>query len=67
MECEETVPVKEDKNIYVGRYISAQSAKGSYQPRSEVVGPSLRPEYLRDEKKLIERKETEQNKPYETT
>jgi hypothetical protein len=67
MECEETVPVKEDKNIYVGRYISAQSAEGSYQPRSEVVGPSLRPEYLRDEKKPNVRKETEQNKPYETT
>jgi hypothetical protein len=32
MECEETVPVKEDKNIYVGRYIPAQSAEGSYQP-----------------------------------
>jgi hypothetical protein len=59
MECEETVLVKEDKNIYVGRYIPAQSAKGSYQPRSEVVGLSLRPEYLRDENKPIERKETE--------
>jgi hypothetical protein len=23
MDCEETVPVKEDKNIYVGRYIPA--------------------------------------------
>ena len=67
MECEETVPVKEDKNIYVGRYIPAQSAEGSYQPRSEVVGPSLRPEYLRDEKKPIEKKETEQDKPHETT
>jgi hypothetical protein len=43
MGCEEVVPVKEDKNIYVGRYIPAQSAEGSYQPRSEIVGPSLRP------------------------
>ena len=59
MDCEETVPVKEDKNIYVGRYIPAQSAEDSYQPRSEIVGPSLRPEYLRDEKKPIEKKETE--------
>ena len=31
MEFEETVPVKEDKNIYVGRYIPAQLAEGSYQ------------------------------------
>ena len=54
MECEETVPVKEDKNIYVGRYIPAQSVEGSYQPRSEIVGASLRPEYLRNEKKPIE-------------
>ena len=57
MECEETVPIKEDKNIYVGRYIPTQSVEGSYQPRSEVVGPSLRPEYLRDEKKPVEEKE----------
>ena len=67
MDCEETVPVKEDKNIYVGRYIPTQSVKDSYQPRSEIVGPSLRPQYLRDEKKLVEKKETEQEKPYETT
>ena len=67
MECEETVPVKEDKNIYVGRYIPAQSAEGNYQPRSEVVGPSLRPEYLRDEKKPVEEKEIKQEKPYEIT
>ena len=59
MDCEETVPVKEHKNIYVGRYILAQSTKDSYQPRSEIVGPSLRPQYLRDEKKPIEEKETE--------
>jgi hypothetical protein len=51
MDYEETVPVKEDKNIYVGRYIPAQSAKDNYQPLSEIVGPSLRPQYLRDEKK----------------
>jgi hypothetical protein len=67
MECEETVPVREDKNIYVGRYILAQSAEGSHQPRSEIVGTSLRAEYLIDEKKPIEKKETEQEKPYETT
>ena len=67
MDCEETVPVKEDKNIYVGRYILAQSAKDSYQPRSEIVGPSLRPQYLRDEKKQVDREETEKEKPYETT
>jgi hypothetical protein len=59
MDCEETVSVKEHKNIYVGRYIPAQSAKDSYQPRSEIVGPSLRPQYLRDEKKPVEEKETE--------
>ena len=29
MDCEEKVPVKEDKNIYVGRYIPAQSVKDS--------------------------------------
>jgi hypothetical protein len=56
MECEETMSIKEDKNIYVGRYIPAQSAKGSYQPQSEIVWPSLRPEYLREEKKPIEEK-----------
>jgi hypothetical protein len=67
MECEETVPVKEDKNIYVGRYIPAQSAEGSYQPRSKIARPSLRPEYLRNEKKPIEEKEIKQEKPYETT
>ena len=67
MECEETVPIKEDKNIYVGRYIPTQSVEGSYQPRSEVVGPSLRPEYLRDEKKPVEEKEIKQEKPYEIT
>uniref|UniRef100_A0A2N9J8K2 Reverse transcriptase domain-containing protein n=1 Tax=Fagus sylvatica TaxID=28930 RepID=A0A2N9J8K2_FAGSY len=67
MECEETVPIKEDKNIYVGRYIPAQSAEGSYQPRSEIVGPSLRPEYLREEKKPIEKKEIKQEKLYEIT
>ena len=67
MEFEETVPVKEDKNIYVGRYIPAQSAEDSYQPRSEIVGPSLRPEYLSEEKKPIEVKEIKQEKPYETT
>ena len=38
MECEETVPVKEDKNIYVGRYIPAQLVQGSYQPRSGLLG-----------------------------
>ena len=27
MDCEETMPIKKDKNIYVGRYIPAQSAK----------------------------------------
>ena len=32
MDCEEIVPAKEDKNIYVGRNIPAQSVKGSYQP-----------------------------------
>uniref|UniRef100_A0A2N9IQV8 Uncharacterized protein n=1 Tax=Fagus sylvatica TaxID=28930 RepID=A0A2N9IQV8_FAGSY len=32
MDCEETMPVKEDKNIYIGRYIPTQSAKDSYQP-----------------------------------
>ena len=67
MECEETVSIKEDKNIYVGRYIPVQSAEGSYQPRSEIVGPSLRPEYLSEEKKPIEVKEIKQEKPYETT
>ena len=67
MECEETFPVKEDKNIYVGRYIPAQSVEGSYQPRSEIVGASLRPKYLRDEKKPIEEKEIKQEKRYETT
>jgi hypothetical protein len=55
MDCEETVPAKEDKNIYVGRNIPAQSVKGSYQPRSEIVGPSLRPQYHRDEKKQAEK------------
>jgi hypothetical protein len=67
MECEETVPIKEDKNSYVGRYIPAQSVEGSYQPRSEIVGPSLRPEYLREEKKPIEKKEIKQEKLYEIT
>uniref|UniRef100_A0A2N9IQ24 Uncharacterized protein n=1 Tax=Fagus sylvatica TaxID=28930 RepID=A0A2N9IQ24_FAGSY len=67
MECEETVPIKEDKNIYVGRYIPAQSTEGSYQPRSEIVGPSLRPEYLRNEKKPVEEKEIKKERPYETT
>jgi hypothetical protein len=57
MECEETVPVKEDKNIYVGRYIPAQLAEGNYKPRSENVGPSLGPEYLKGEEKPIEEKE----------
>ena len=67
MDCEETVPVKEDKNIYVGRYIPAQSVKDNYQPRSEIVGPSLRPQNLKDEKKQVEKKESKQEKPYETT
>jgi hypothetical protein len=67
MEFEETVPVTEDKNFYVGRYIPAQSVEGNYQPRSEVVGLSLRPEYLRDEKKPVKEKEIKQEKPYETT
>ena len=67
MDCEETVSVKEDKNIYVGRYIPAQLVKDSYQPRSEIVGPSLRPQYLKDEKKQVEKKETKQEKPYKTT
>jgi hypothetical protein len=67
MDCEETVSVKEDKNIYVSRHIPTQSAKDSYQPRSEIVGPSLRPQYLRNEKKQIEKEENEQEKPYETT
>ena len=57
MECEETVLVEEVKNIYVGRYIPAQSAKGSYKPRTENVGPSLGLEYLRGEEKPIEEKE----------
>ena len=61
------MPVKEDKNIYVGRYIPAQSVKDSCQPRSEIVGPSLRPQYLRDEKKQVKREESEKEKPYETT
>ena len=67
MDCEETVLVKEDKKTYVGRYILAQSVKDSYQPQSEIVGPLLRPQYLRDEKKQIDREETEKEKPYETT
>ena len=67
MDCEEKVPVKEDKNIYVGRYIPAQSVKDSCQPRSEIVGASLRPQYLRDEKKQVKREESEKEKPYETT
>ena len=67
MDYEEIVPIKEDKNIYVGRYIPTQVAKDNYQPRSEIVGPSLRPQYLKDEKKQVEKKETEQEKPYETT
>ena len=67
MEYEETVLVKEDKNIYVGRYIPAQLAEGSYQLQSEIVGPSLKPKYLREEKKPIEENEIKQEKPYETT
>ena len=30
MDCEETMPTKEDENIYVGRYIPTQSEKDSY-------------------------------------
>jgi hypothetical protein len=72
MECEEPVPVKEDKNIYVGRYIPAQSAEGSYQPRGENKPIKekellLRPEYLRNDKKLVEEKEIKKERPYETT
>jgi hypothetical protein len=65
MDCEETVPVREDKNIYVGKYIPTQSTKDSYQPRSEIVGPSLRPQYHRDEKEQVEEEGAEKKKPYE--
>jgi hypothetical protein len=46
--------------LTVGRYIPAQSANDSYQPRSEIVGPSLKPQYLKDEKKQVEKEEIEQ-------
>ena len=66
MDYEESAPVKEDKNIYVGRYIPTQSSKENYRLRSEIVGPSLRPQYHKYGKDQVKEEDTENSKPYET-
>jgi hypothetical protein len=69
MDCEESVPIKEDNNIYVSRFIPTQSLVENFQPRSEIVGPSLRSQYHKDGKNQaikVEEEDAEKSKPYET-
>ena len=70
MDCEENVLAKEDNNIYVGRYIPTQSSARNFQPWSEIVGPSLRPQYhigwKNQPNKAVQEEDIEKSKPYKT-